>query len=245
MKELSLVQVLAQRSVISRRQAAQLIRENRIAVNGTICSSISAEVDDSARITLDGRALEQEEIYTRVLLYHKQVGELCSQAKEKNKPTVFENLPRPEAGKWIMVGRLDINTSGLLLFTTDGELAYRLMHPKYKLDREYIARVRGNVTEDTLERLKQGVPLDGKISKFNDIIPKHRLGKSKNQYFHLVVQEGRNRMVRRLWEKFDFQVSRLARIRFANITLPETLNPGEHILLNKTDRRRLAACVSL
>lgn len=268
MNELSLVQALSQYLNISRRQAAGLVQQNRVQINGRVCSSISAQVELAAAISLDGKKIQQEIIRRRVLLYYKPLGEISSQStkldinekqdiksvtrvwdkevvRKNNHPSAFDKLPSPEAGKWIMVGRLDINTSGLLLFTTDGEMAYRLMHPKYKLDREYIVRVRGEITAKTLARLRKGIMLDGKISKFNDIVPMHANAKTQNQYFHLVVQEGRNRLVRRLWEVCGFQVSRLTRVRYANISLPQSLKPGQHMMLNKTDRRRLAACVDL
>ena len=242
---LSLGQVVAQRARVSRREAANFIKNDRVELDGKICSSIATKISDRSRIKLDGVVLRGINVKQEVLLYHKPVGELCGRS-DSGKASVFDKLPERET-RWIMVGRLDINTSGLLLFTTDGELAYRLMHPKYQLDREYIARVKGREPVDnrTIARLKRGVVLDGALAKFTDLVPMHPKSKAANQYFHLVVQEGRNRLVRRIWQEAGYSVSRLLRIRFANISLPEDLEPGSFLLLNKTDRRRLAACVKL
>lgn len=307
--QLSIAQILAQRASISRRAAAKMISDGRVEVDGKLCTSIATKISEQAKIKLAGHLLPRVkgDIKRQVLLYHKPVGELCGNVKEVVAATdgteltkgaeatkrvttrsVFDSLPSLDNGKWIMVGRLDINTSGLLLFTNDGELAYRLMHPKYQLDREYIARVKGKtrVTDETLKRLKQGVYLAAspkqankydirhagkhnkpgnrqankmenkeqnmrltmhttQICKFNDIVPMHEYSKSNNQYFYLVVQEGRNRLVRRLWESVGYQVSRLMRVRFATINLPEAIKPGKSVMLNKKEINSLSRCVGL
>ena len=282
--ELSVGQLLAQRASVSRREALRLISSGLVSVDGKTCLSISAKVTPESEVRLEGEVLASTPPRRQVLLYHKPVGEVCSNVSEDGR-SVFDSLPVPDEGKWIMVGRLDINTSGLLLFTTDGELAYRLAHPKYKLDREYIARVRASrpgvvATSGLLAKLKRGVKLgtgDAKPAKFEDIVampsnssrtrkkraadersrkPQGRRGQgndrgdhnkdgASNQYFYLVVQEGRNRLVRKLWEHFGFQVSRLIRVRLGNIHLPQELKAGKHLLLNKADTKRLASCVEL
>ncbi len=248
MTEIALARIVAQRASISRRLAAKYISNNQVEVNGEICSSIAGKVSEDVTIKLNGRFLTGESVKRQVLLYNKPVGEVCSEVAD-GRASVFESLPSLDNGKWIMVGRLDINTSGLLLFTTDGELAHRLMHPKYKLDREYIARVKcrpwQTFDNSTLAMIKKGAILDGEHAFFIDLVPMHRNSKSSNRYFHLVVQEGRNRIVRRLWDHFGYGVSRLTRVRFANISIPEELDPGENMLLNKVDTRNLVSCVGL
>lgn len=248
MTELALARIVAQRASISRRLAAQYISDNQVEVDGEICSSIAEKISENAVIKLNGRELSGISIKRQVLIYNKPVGEVCSAITE-GRASVFETLPSLDNGKWIMVGRLDINTSGLLLFTTDGELAHRLMHPKYKLDREYIARVKCRPWQTfdraTLAMIKKGASLDGQHATFIDLVPMHRSSKSSNRYFHLVVQEGRNRLVRRLWEHFGYSVSRLTRVRFANISIPEELEAGDNKPLNKNDVKSLAACVGL
>ncbi|MCH9664636.1 MAG: pseudouridine synthase [Gammaproteobacteria bacterium] len=247
--ELSLARMVAHRASISRRLAAEYISEDRVEVDGVICSSIAEKVSEDSLIKLNGELLiAAAKVKRQVLLYHKPVGEVCSSVAH-GKPHVFGALPELDDGKWIMVGRLDINTSGLLLFTTDGELAHRLMHPKYKLDREYLARVKGrpqhNFDAASMAMIKRGAKLDGKQASFKDIMPLHRNSKSSNRYFYLVVQEGRNRLVRRLWEHFGYSVSRLSRVRFANISMPEELEAGDYVMLKKQDVRNLVACVDL
>lgn len=248
MTDLSLARIVAQRASISRRLAAQYISNNQVEVDGEVCSSIAEKISEDSVIKLSGQELTGESVKRQVLIYHKPVGEVCSNVAQ-GRASVFEKLPSLDNGKWIMVGRLDINTSGLLLFTTDGELAHRLMHPKYKLDREYIARVKcrpwQSFDNKALALVKKGAMLDGEHAEFVDLVPMHRKSNSSNRHFYLVVQEGRNRLVRRLWEHFGYSVSRLTRIRFANISMPEELEAGEHIILNKQDTRSLAACVSL
>lgn len=173
----------------------------------------------------------------QVLVYHKPVGEITGQRDPHGRPSVFDNLPAPAQGRWIVVGRLDINTCGLLLFTTDGELANRLMHPSSGLQREYAVRVLGNVTADVLKRLTQGVKLEDGMARFKRI--KEGGGEGANRWFRVVLTEGRQREVRRLWEAVDCKVNRLIRVRFGNVNLDRTLRTGQTRLLSDAEVARL------
>jgi 23S rRNA pseudouridine2605 synthase len=158
-----------------------------------------------------------------VLLYHKPVGELVTRSDPEGRPTVFSRLP---AGRWVAVGRLDINSSGLLLFTDSGELANRLMHPRYEVEREYEARVRGELRPEEIRKLLKGIPLDGSEARF-DRIEKSRGGEGSNHWYRVVLREGRKREVRRLFEALSHPVSRLARVRYGPVDLPPDLAAGE------------------
>ena len=166
-----LQKVLARLGLASRRDAEAWISEGRVKVNGSV-ASLGQRVEPQDAIAIDGRLIKREEpgqIVRRVLIYNKPEGEICTRNDPEGRPTIFDRLPRLKEGRWINVGRLDINTTGLLLFTTDGELANRLMHPSYEMDREYAVRVRGEVTEEMLERLKTGVMLEDGPARFTDI----------------------------------------------------------------------------
>jgi 23S rRNA pseudouridine2605 synthase len=224
-----LQKVLARAGIGSRRQIEQWIAEQRISVDGVI-AKIGARVTGNEKITLDGkdvRVTPAAAQNTRLLLYHKPEGEICSRSDPEGRPTVFDHLPRLPGGRWISIGRLDINTSGVLLFTNDGELANRLMHPKYEVEREYAVRILGEVTPDMLMRLEKGVRLDDGMAKFLQVVDAG--GTGANHWYHVMVREGKNRLVRRLWESQGAKVSRLIRIRFGSITLPRSLRMGHCI----------------
>ena len=196
-----LQKVLARMGLASRREIEAWITAGRVKVNGKD-ASLGQRVDLHDAIAIDGRVLRREEAaetVRRVLIYNKPDGEICTRDDPEGRPTVFDRLPRPKEGRWINIGRLDINTTGLLMFTTDGELANRLMHPSYQMDREYAVRVRGEVDEEMIERLKAGVMLEDGPAKFTDI-KEAPGGEGFNHWYHCVVMEGRNREVRRLWE---------------------------------------------
>lgn len=222
-----LQKVLARLGLASRREIEQWIKNGRIKVNGQV-ATLGARVESTDQITVDERPLKREEVnqsVRRVLIYNKPEGEVCTRNDPEGRPTIFDRLPRPKVGRWINVGRLDINTSGLLLFTTDGELANRMMHPSFEMDREYAVRVRGEVTDEMIETLKNGVVLEDGPAKFTDIQVAPE-GDGLNRWYHCVVMEGRNREVRRLWESQGVIVSRLKRVRFGPVFLNSEIRLG-------------------
>jgi 23S rRNA pseudouridine2605 synthase len=222
-----LQKVLARIGLGSRRDIESWISQGRVKVNGAL-ATLGQRVDLHDAIAVDGRLLKREEeseSVRRVLIYNKPDGEICTRDDPEGRPTVFDRLPRPKDGRWINIGRLDINTTGLLMFTTDGELANRLMHPSYQMDREYAVRVRGEVDDEMLERLKAGVVLEDGPARFTDI-KQAPGGEGFNHWYHCVVMEGRNREVRRLWESQGVIVSRLKRVRFGPVFLTSELTMG-------------------
>ena len=220
---------LASAGLGSRREIEGWIAAGRVKVNGK-AAALGQKVSGAERISVDGRMVRglspKHRTRSRVLIYHKPVGEVCTRADPEGRPTVFDSLPRVTGGRWIVVGRLDIDTSGLLLFTTDGALANALMHPSGKLAREYAVRVRGNPTEENLRRLQQGVDLDDGPGRFEEVHAEG--GDGTNRWYRVAVAEGRNRIIRRLWEAVDCQVSRLIRVRFGPVTLPRHLPRGRY-----------------
>ena len=219
--------ILANEGIVSRRQAENLIREGRIRVNGQD-AILGMSISRRDLIEIDGKVVEISEGTNplRVLMYNKKVGEISSTKDPEGRPSVFLALPKISKGKWISVGRLDINTSGLMLFTNNGELANKLMHPSSKIEREYVARIRGQVEPDHIRRLLEGVNLEDGKANFSDIQP-GRKGKS-NQWFAMVIMEGRTREVRRMWESQGFAVSRLKRVRIGGLFLPANLRQGNY-----------------
>lgn len=219
--------ILANEGIVSRRQAENLIREGRIKINGQE-AILGMSISRRDSIEIDGKAVEISEGTNplRVLMYNKKVGEISSTKDPEGRPSVFLALPKISKGKWISVGRLDINTSGLMLFTNNGELANKLMHPSSKIEREYVARIRGQVEPDHIRRLLEGVNLEDGKASFSDIQP-GRKGKS-NQWFAMVIMEGRTREVRRMWESQGFSVSRLKRVRIGGLFLPANLKQGNY-----------------
>ncbi len=219
--------ILANEGIVSRRQAENLIREGRIKINGQE-AILGMSISRRDSIEIDGKAVEISEGTNslRVLMYNKKVGEISSTKDPEGRPSVFLALPKISKGKWVSVGRLDINTSGLMLFTNNGELANKLMHPSSKIEREYIARIRGQVEPDHIRKLLEGVNLEDGKASFSDIQP-GRKGKS-NQWFAMVIMEGRTREVRRMWESQGFSVSRLKRVRIGGLFLPANLRQGNY-----------------
>lgn len=216
--------VLARGGIASRREIERWITEGRIKVNGaTVTQGVKLAIGDYLQI--NDRVVHWEKFAeqpTRVLLYHKATGEVVTRNDPENRPVIFKNLPQLETARWIAVGRLDINTSGLLLVTNNGELANRLMHPSTEVEREYAVRILGNVPDATLEKLKTGVALEDGIAKFDEI--HFAGGEGANKWYNVIVSEGRNRLVRRLWESQTLlTVSRLIRVRYGPIVLPEGL----------------------
>lgn len=221
-----LQKVLARAGLGSRREMEQWIQDGRIKIDDHV-ASIGDRVHDGNVIRLDGRVVtikSTAEIRRRVIIYNKPNGEICSRKDPENRPTVFDNLPNLYQGRWLSVGRLDINTSGLLLFTNDGELANRLMHPSTEIERQYAVRIHGDVLPVHIQRLRKGVELEDGIAKFDAISSSG--GEGRNQWFKVALKEGRNREVRRMWESQELEVSRLIRIQYGPISLPRTLPRG-------------------
>lgn len=236
--------LLSLTGVASRREAERWIADGRVTVNGE-----RAKLGDRAGrnddIRVDGRAVSVEEagVNTRVIAYNKPVGEVCTRDDPEGRPTVFDHLPKTKNERWINVGRLDINTSGLLLFTTDGELANKLMHPSSGVDREYAVRVRGDVDQDMINRLKEGVLLDDGMASFADV--RYFDGEGQNKWYHVVLMEGRNREVRRLWESQEITVSRLKRVRYGCIFMPANVPVGTWVELGQKEVNDLYDLVDL
>lgn len=218
---------LAQNGVASRRVIESWITEGRIKINGKP-AILGVQVTPQDQILIDGKKVQfkiQHNPKTRVLIYHKPEGEVCS-TLGYGKPTVFENLPPLEDGRWVMVGRLDLNSSGLLLFTNNGELANNLMHPKNQIERQYAVRILGVLSEHAINKLIQGVEFPEGLAKAKDIELQH--GKSgANRWCKVTLTEGKNREVRRLFEVVNCKVSRLIRIQYGSVSLPRDLKPGE------------------
>lgn len=234
-----LQKVLARAGLGSRRHLEDLIRQRRIQVNGKT-AELGCKVTGEERIVIDGKAVQlssQESLVPQVLAYHKPVGEICSRDDPEGRKTVFSGLPKPHAGRWISVGRLDINTSGLLLFTTDGELAHRLMHPSQEVEREYAVRLLGEVSMEMLSRLIKGVQLEDGFARFTAI--EESGGSGVNHWYHVIIKEGRNREVRRLWESQGLMVSRLSRVRYGPVILERGLRPGKSRPLTHNEQKEL------
>lgn len=215
----------------SRRGIEEWIRAGRITINGRV-AQLGDRASPADQIRLDGKALDLggSRDAVEVLLYNKPVGEVTTRSDPEGRPTVFDHLPAPRSGRWIVVGRLDVNTSGLLLFTNDGELAHRLMHPSSEVEREYRVRLRGTPGADVIQRLLGGVVLEDGPASFDRIRPESSEG--SHSWFRVELHEGRNREVRRLFEHVGFEVSRLTRIRYGTVSLPADLRAGASIWLD-------------
>lgn len=235
---------LARAGYGSRRRLEEWIREGRVTVNDRP-ARIGERVSETDRIAVDGAqvTLAAPVVQRRVIAYHKPEGEICTASDPEGRPSILQNLPRLTGERWVTVGRLDLNTSGLVLATNDGELAHRLMHPSGEVEREYAVRVLGRVTPAILRKLTAGVKLEDGRAWFEAL---HDAGgRGANHWYHVVVREGRNRLVRRLWESQGLKVSRLIRVRYGPITLPGTLKAGHWKELAARDLRALEKAVGL
>ena len=239
---------LANRGYGSRRQIEQWISDGRVRLNNSV-AKIGDRVSINDSIFLDNKKVRSRELVeTHIIVYNKPEGLVSTTKDTRGRPLVFDNLPPLKRGKWISVGRLDINTSGLMLFTTNGELANRLMHPKYSIDRKYLVRVYGKVEKKNIEALKKGILIGDEYSRFKSIEFKNGVLKDQarlNNWFQVTLGSGKNREVRSLWESQGFEVSRLKRISYGPVILPSFVRPGNYTYLSEKEVAQLANLVNL
>ncbi len=238
-----LQKILARTGLGSRRQMEDWIQQGRVTINDQP-AQIGMRASETDKIRVDGKQITwktPDAFRTRVLIYHKPEGVICTRSDPQGRPTLFEQLPKISRGKWISIGRLDINTFGLLLLTNDGELAHRLMHPSFEIEREYAVRVFGEIQPEILTRLTTGVELPDGSARFETL--EDAGGSGINHWYHVTLKEGRCRLVRRLWESQGIQVSRLIRIRYGHITLPRSLRPSRWEELDPSQIEDLKALV--
>ncbi len=240
-----LQKVLARSGLGSRRGLEARIRSGDISVNGEV-ATLGTKVGQGDRIEFEGRAyrlVTGKSDTSRVIMYNKPEGVVSTRSDPEGRRTVFDHLPKVHGGRWIAIGRLDINTTGLLLLTTDGELANAMMHPSYGVDREYACRVHGEVTGEMLQQLREGVELEDGPAHFSDIVESG--GTGENRWFHVTLMEGRNREVRRLWEAVGVRVSRLKRVRYGAVFMPSRMKVGRWEELSPEDVQVLREDVGL
>jgi 23S rRNA pseudouridine2605 synthase len=243
MSEERIQKVLAKAGLGSRREMEKVIEDKRVSVNGEV-AKLGDKVQRTDELKVDGKTVKIDtKAVRRVLIYNKPEGEICTRKDPEGRQTVFDRLPKLTGERWVAVGRLDINTSGLLLFTNDGELATRLMHPSRQIEREYAVRILGEVKQENIDAMCAGIQLDDGMAKFSDV--QYFDGKGSNQWYHVVIVEGRNREVRRLWESQGFQVSRLKRVRYGSVFMDSSMRAGTWNELAKKDIDQLAAIVEL
>ncbi|MDR9467009.1 23S rRNA pseudouridine(2605) synthase RluB [Marinospirillum sp.] len=240
-----LQKVLARSGLGSRREMEAVIEAGLVSVNGKT-ATLGDRIQASDRVMVRGRPVatpSEEDLPRRIIMYNKPEGELVTRKDPEGRRTVFDHLPRLKGERWVAIGRLDINTSGLLLFTNDGELANRLMHPSHQIEREYAVRVMGEVTDEMLQAMQQGVMLEDGLASFSAI---QRVGgEGINTWYHVVITEGRNREVRRLWESQGVTVSRLKRVRYGSIFLDKRTKVGEWIELTQAEADELSALAGM
>jgi 23S rRNA pseudouridine2605 synthase len=227
--------VLAKLGLGSRRAIEELIKNGKIKVNNKQ-ATLGQLIDGNEIIHVNNRRFyfnKKKDFLTRILIYHKNEGEIVSHSDPKHKNTIFQNLPKAKNGKWISIGRLDINTSGLILLTNNGELSNRLMHPRYEIEREYSVRILGEVSEQIFKNIKSGVKLEDGIAKVK--LFEHTGGEGANQWYRIILSEGRNREVRRIVESQGLKVSRLMRVRYGQFILPSFLKRGKFYELSESD----------
>ncbi len=237
--------LLARAGIGSRREIERWIEEGRVTVNGNRIQP-GYHLKPHDHLQINGRVVKWEkysEQPTRVLVYHKPVGELVTRRDPEGRPVIFTQLPRLAVGRWVAVGRLDINTSGLILVTNNGELANRLMHPSRQVEREYAVRILGEVDDKMIQRLQAGVELEDGPAHFQEV--RFYAGEGANKWFYVTVKQGRNRLVRRLWESQGVKVSRLIRVRYGDIVLPERVRAHSYYELEPKELEALMASVDL
>ena len=239
-----LQKLMAAAGLGSRRALEKQIAEGRIQVNGKP-AKLGQSVGEGDKIHFEGQVREvvSRPVRHRTLIYNKPEGEVTTRSDPQGRPTVFDKLPRVRNGRWIAIGRLDINTTGLLLMTTDGEFANKMMHPSSNIDREYACRIRGEASEEQIRQLKEGVELDDGPARFSDIQPAG--GSGENHWYHVTIMEGRNREVRRLWMAAGLTVSRLKRVRYGAAFLPKRLRMGQWSEVSPRDHEILREDIGL
>ena len=229
---------LAKSGIGSRRHCESLIKEGLVKVNGEV-AKIGTSVSEKDEVEYDAKVIESSKEELKVIILNKPEGVLSSNAREKKIPITFDYLPKEGSQRnWISIGRLDINTSGLMLFTNNGNFANKCMHPSYQVDKEYLVRARGEFTQAIKEKMLEGINIDGSRYKFTDIVEGEKTG--SNQWFSVCLISGRNREVRKIFNYFDMEVSRLKRTRFGPIFLPSTLGKGQTKLLTEKEISELS-----
>jgi 23S rRNA pseudouridine2605 synthase len=230
--------VLAQAGLGSRRAMEEMIEGGKVKVNGAV-ATLGQRVTSEDEIQVGRRQIKFKVTsrLPRVIVYHKPEGEIVSRDDPQGRRSVFEKLPAIRSAKWLAIGRLDFNTCGLLIFTTSGDLANRLMHPRFQVEREYAVRIFGELSEDQMRALKQGVKLSDGLARFDVIEPQG--GEGRNHWYRVVVTEGRNRVVRRMFEALGLRVSRLMRVRFGIVTLSSLVKRGTWTELKESEIRKL------
>ena len=229
---------LAKSGIGSRRHCESLIKEGLVKVNGEI-AKIGSSVSEKDEVEYDAKVIESSKEELKVIILNKPEGVLSSNAREKKIPITFDYLPKEGSQRnWISIGRLDINTSGLMLFTNNGNFANKCMHPSYQVDKEYLVRARGEFTQNTKEKMLEGINIGGSKYKFTDIVEGEKTG--SNQWFSVCLISGKNREVRKIFNYFDMEVSRLKRTRFGPIFLPSTLGKGQTKLLTEKEISELS-----
>ncbi|MXS81930.1 23S rRNA pseudouridine(2605) synthase RluB [Nitrosomonas oligotropha] len=237
-----LQKLLAQKGLGSRREMEELIATGAVSVNGeTATLGDRAGPGDVIRIGRRVIRVHAEADLPKVLLYHKPEGEIVSRHDPEGRPSVFDKLPHLRSSKWTAIGRLDFNTSGLLIFTTDGALANRLMHPRFEMEREYAVRIMGQLTEEQMKQLTTGVMLDDGEAAFTYLADQG--GEGSNHWYRVILKEGKNREVRRMFEAIGLTVSRLMRVRFGPINLPPRIKRGQWLELDEKETRRLLSLI--
>ena len=239
-----LQKLMAAAGLGSRRGLEKLIADGKVRVNGE-AAELGRTVNEGDTIAFDEKTwrVVSEPVLHRTLIYNKPEGEVTSRSDPEGRPTVFDRLPRVKNGRWVAIGRLDMNTTGLLLLTTDGELAHAMMHPSSNVDREYACRIRGKATDEQIQRLKDGVELNDGPASFSDI--QEAGGTGENHWYHVTIMEGRNREVRRLWESQGLTVSRLKRVRYGAAFLPKRLRMGQWSEISPKDYEVLRGDIGL
>ena len=237
-KTIRLQKFLASAGIGSRRHCESLIKEGLVKVNGEV-AKIGTSVSEKDEIEYDAKVIESSKEELKVIILNKPEGVLSSNAREKKIPITFDYLPKEGSQRnWISIGRLDINTSGLMLFTNNGNFANKCMHPSYQVDKEYLVRARGEFTQATKEKMLEGINIGGSKYKFTDIVEGEKTG--SNQWFSVCLISGKNREVRKIFNYFDMEVSRLKRTRFGPIFLPSTLGKGQTKLLTEKEISELS-----